>query len=117
MHLNWSVGICEGSTRHWNYYEYYWPCAGVSVVNAIGTQLRDPINYNTIIGTDGGGWWFKYMNGRRRGNREETRKLAPDLAFRFSLSMENEQADAGRDGRTRLARGSSGDRNKLFFPV
>ena len=28
-----------------NYLEVYWPCAGGrSVVNAIGTQLRDPIN-------------------------------------------------------------------------
>ena len=29
----------------WNYLEVYWPCAGgLSAVNAIGTQLRDPIN-------------------------------------------------------------------------
>ena len=28
-----------------NYLEVYWPCAGgLSAVNAIGTQLRDPIN-------------------------------------------------------------------------
>ena len=28
-----------------NTVEDYWPCAGgLSVVNAIGTQLRDPIN-------------------------------------------------------------------------
>ena len=28
-----------------NYLEIYWPCAGgISAVNAIGTQLRDPIN-------------------------------------------------------------------------
>ena len=28
-----------------NYLEVYWPCAsGLSVVDAIGTQLRDPIN-------------------------------------------------------------------------
>ena len=28
-----------------NYFEIYWSCAGVlSAVNAIGTQLRDPIN-------------------------------------------------------------------------
>ena len=26
------------------------------------------------------------------------------MRYRFSLSVENEQADAGRDGRTRLAR-------------
>ena len=29
----------------WNYLEVFWPCAGgLSAVNAIGTQLRDPIN-------------------------------------------------------------------------
>ena len=28
-----------------NYLEVYWPCpGGLSAVNAIGTQLRDPIN-------------------------------------------------------------------------
>ena len=28
-----------------NYLEVYWPCVGgLSAVNAIGTQLRDPIN-------------------------------------------------------------------------
>ena len=36
---------CQGSTRCWNYLEVYWPGAGVVLaVNAIGTQLRDPIN-------------------------------------------------------------------------
>ena len=36
----------NGSTRYWNYLEdYYWSYAGgLSAVNAIGTQLRDPIN-------------------------------------------------------------------------
>ena len=34
-----------GSTRYWNYLEGYWPCAGglSAAVNAIGTQLRDPM--------------------------------------------------------------------------
>ena len=33
------------ATTIWNYLEIYWPCAGgLSAVNAIGTQLRDPIN-------------------------------------------------------------------------
>ena len=33
------------ATPVWNYLEVYWPCAGgLSAVNAIGTQLRDPIN-------------------------------------------------------------------------
>ena len=37
---------CKGSSHYWNYLEDYWPCAGglSPAVNAIGTQLRDPIN-------------------------------------------------------------------------
>ena len=32
-----------------NYLEAYWPCAGgLSAVNAIGTQLREPINSGLI---------------------------------------------------------------------
>ena len=35
---------CKGNTRYWNYLEDCWPCAGgLSAVNAVGTQLRDPI--------------------------------------------------------------------------
>ena len=36
---------CKGSTRHWNYLEDYWACAGgLSAVKSIGTQLRDTID-------------------------------------------------------------------------
>ena len=36
---------CKGSTRYSNYLEDYWPCAGgLSVGNAIGTQMRGAIN-------------------------------------------------------------------------
>ena len=36
---------CKSSTRHWNYLEDYWPCAGgLSAVKTMGTQLRGPIN-------------------------------------------------------------------------
>ena len=54
----------------WNYYlEVYWPCAGgLSAVNTIGTQLRDPITRDLPDGV----WRFKYINGRRRGTREES---------------------------------------------
>ena len=35
----------KGSTCYWNYIEDNWPCAGgLSVMNPIGTQLRDSIN-------------------------------------------------------------------------
>ena len=38
--------ICDDHTYiHTTYLEVYWPCAGgLSAVNAIGTQWRDPIN-------------------------------------------------------------------------
>ena len=51
-----------------------WPCAGgLSAVNAVGSQLRDPINNVGL--TPDGVWWFKKINGcRRRGNREESRE-------------------------------------------
>ena len=41
------------------------------------------------------------------------------MSTRFSLSVENEQAGAGRDGRTRLATkfsGANGDSEILIFP-
>ena len=43
-HINWAMVTCQGSTRL-KHLEVYSPCAGgPSAVNAIGTQLRDPIN-------------------------------------------------------------------------
>ena len=47
----------------------------------------------------------------------------PGVSTRFNLSVENEQADAGRDGRTRLARPNSQARTgtaageKNIFPA
>ena len=61
-----------GSTRYWNYLEDYLVllCAGgLSVVNAIGTQLRGPLNSGLTR-------WRSMaveINGRRRENREESR--------------------------------------------
>ena len=53
-----------------NYLEDYWPSAGgLSAVNVIGTKLRDPINSGLTR------WRMAlYINGRRRGNWEESRK-------------------------------------------
>ena len=45
----------NGSTRYWNYLEDYWPyVGGLSAVNAIGTQLRDPILGTDPMSYDGG---------------------------------------------------------------
>ena len=42
--------LVHSGDEGWNYLKDNWPCAGgLSVVNAIGKQLRDPINCNTII--------------------------------------------------------------------
>ena len=44
-YINWYMVTCKKATLVRNYLEVYWPCAGgLSTVNAIGTQLRDPIN-------------------------------------------------------------------------
>ena len=49
-----------------------WSCAGgLLAVNAIGTQLRKPINAGVTRWPTYGGW---INNGRRRGNREESRE-------------------------------------------
>ena len=55
-------------------------------MNAIGTQLRHPINSGDPMAYGG------FINGRRRGTREESRKhqIQPEYG--------DEQADAGRDG-------------------
>ena len=98
-HKSWSMVIPEKAAPVYsNYLEDYWPCAsGLSAVNAIGTQLQDLINSGLTR------WRFKLINGRRRGKREEFR----ELSTRSSLGVENEQADAGRDGRICLAKPSS----------
>ena len=58
---------------------------------------------------------YKYINKRRRGTREESRK------HQIQSGYGDEQADAGRDCRTRLARPNSQARtrtgNYSFFPV
>ena len=79
---------CQSSTGYWKYFEDYWPCAGgISAVNAIGTKLRDTIN----SGLTPCRIWFELINGRRRGNREESCELITS----FSLGVENEKAGAG----------------------
>ena len=69
----------------------YWPCAGgLSAVNAIGTQLRDPINSGLTR-------WrmavlYKYMDAAAELGRNPVSKhqIQPEYG--------DEQADAGRDG-------------------
>ena len=65
-------------------------------MNAIGTQLRDPINAGTDPMAYGG-----FINERRELGRNPVGKhqIPPEYG--------DEQADAGRDGWTRLARPNS----------
>ena len=57
------------------------------------------------------------------GAGESGKNLLVSKHCRSSLNVENEQADAGRDGRTSLARRSNsqartgGDRGMFIFPV
>ena len=44
LHINRSTMTFKGSTRYWNYLETCTCAGGLSSVDAIGTQLSDPIN-------------------------------------------------------------------------
>ena len=45
LHINRSMATFKGSIRYWNYLETCTDSVGgLSAVDAIGTQLRDPIN-------------------------------------------------------------------------
>ena len=78
-------------------------------MNAIGTHLREPIN----SGVTRWRMTIKKINGRRRGNREESRT-------RFSLSMGNSRLT--RDGtaelvsRNQILRRERGQGNTNDFP-
>ena len=58
-------------------------------MNAIGTQLRDPINSGLTRWRMAG--LYKKMDAAGELRRDQ-------VSTRFCLSLENEQADAGRDG-------------------
>ena len=96
-HINWSLMTCQGSTCYWNYFKVYWPCSGgLSAVNAIGTQLRDPINSGLAR------WRMVVLNKLMDAAAE----LGRNIVSKHQIQPEygDEQADAGRDCRTRLAR-------------
>ena len=81
----------NGSTCYWNYLEDYWPCAGgLSAVNAIGTQLRDPINSGLTR------WRMVVLNKQMDAVAELGSN--PVSKLQIQPEYEDEQADAGRDG-------------------
>ena len=93
-----------------NYLEVYSPCAGgLSAVNAIGTHLRDPINLGLTR-------W------RMAVSLDDAAELGRNPVSKHQIQPEygDEQADAGRDGWTRLARPNPQARTgtgEYFFPV
>lgn len=67
--------------------------ADSKVVNAVGTQLRD------LIQSRLDGWRNTVLLKIVAGNKKE--EWSPvRLSNRFSLGLENERADAGRDSQT-----------------
>ena len=74
-----------------NYLEVYWPCAGgLSAVNAIGTQLRDPINSGLTR------WRMAVINEQMDAAAELGRN--PVSKHQIQPEYGDEQSDAGRDG-------------------
>ena len=83
-----------------NYLEVYWPCAGgLSAVNAIGTHLRDPIDSGLTR------WRMAVLNKQMDVTAELGRN--PVSKHQIQPGYGDEQADAGRDCRTCLARPNS----------
>ena len=86
-----------GSTRYSNCHEHLWPCdGGLSVVNAIGRQLRDPINTGLTQ------WrltvWMGAVaaSGSRRGHPNLSREIKfsganGDMVNNFPRSAHHEQ--------------------------
>ena len=90
-----------------NYLEIYWPRAGgLSAVNAIGTQLRDPINSRLTR------WCMAVINVPVYMDAAAELGGNPVSKHQIQLEYGDGQADAGRDCRTRLARPNSQARTR-----
>ena len=79
----------------------------IQKISAIGTQLRDLIN-------SGLARWRLTVYIEKMTPSPKAAEI-PRVSATFSLSVENEWADAGRDGRTCLARPNSQARTGTFF--
>ena len=106
-YINWYMVTCKKATFVRNYLliEVYWPCAGgLSAVNAIGAQLRDPINSGLTQ------WRLTVLNKIMDAAAEIGRN--PVCKHQIQPEYGDEQADAGRDCRTRIARPNSQARTR-----
>ena len=90
----------ETLVRNYLLIEVYWPCAGrLSAVNAIGAQLRDPINSGLTQ------WRLAVLNIMMDAAAEIGRN--PVCKHQIQPEYGYDQADGGRECRTRLARPNS----------
>ena len=86
-------------------FEVYWPCAGgLSAVNTIGTQLRDPINSGQIR------WRMAVLNLYMNAAAELGRN--PVSKHQVQIEYGDKQAYAEWNCRTRLARPNSQARTR-----
>ena len=109
-YINWSIVTCKNATFVRNYLKVYWPCAGgLSAVNAIGTQLRDPIKSGLTR------WRLAVLNIIMDAAAEIGRN--PVCKHQIQPEYGDEQADAGRVCRTRLARPNSQARTRTGIYV
>ena len=81
-HINRSIVACKCSTRHWNYLET--PMLALRPRTLLGSERH---------------WYATACPDELRDD-----PITCILRIRFSLSVENNLADAGQDGQTRLAR-------------
>ena len=98
-----------------NYLEVYWPCVGgLSAVNAINKKLRHPIN-SGLTRWHMAVYKYKWTPPRNSG------VILYQVVSKHQIQPEygDEQANAGRNCRTRLARPNSQARTRTgnFFPV
>ena len=107
-YINWYMVTCKKATlvRYYLLIEVYWPCAGgLSAVNANGAQMRDPINSGLTQ------WRLAVLNIIMDAAAEIGRN--PVCKHQIQPEYGDEQADAGRDCRTRLARPNSQARTRI----
>ena len=102
---------CQGSTRS----ELPWGLPALCRRTLGSERHRYAVAWPDKLGTDpmayGG-----FINGRRRGTREESRKYAPDSAWVWRCTGWRGTGRLNPSRETKFS-GTHGDRGKLIFPV
>ena len=102
--MNWSTVTRQGSTRSELPCRLLALCGGLSAVNAIGIQLRDPINSRVTR------WRMAGINKLMDAAAELGRN--PVSKHQIQPECGGQQANTRRDCRTRLARPNSQARTR-----